>query len=62
MMKKIFAYFISKLKGLGAEIVFANKNQIIFYTGKDTFQTAENYSAFILQSVISYPMFKFLNL
>lgn len=36
MMKKMFSYFIARLKALGAEIVFANKNKIIFYTGKDT--------------------------
>jgi hypothetical protein len=32
LMKKMFTYFITRLKSLGAEIVFANKNKIIFST------------------------------
>jgi hypothetical protein len=32
IMKKIFSYLIAKLKSLGATIVFANKNKIIFCT------------------------------
>jgi Domain of unknown function (DUF1744). len=31
-------------------------------TGKYDFQEAENYSTFILKTVISYPLFSYLNL
>jgi len=44
LMKKIFSYLIGKLKSLGANIVFANKNKIIFCTNKETLNTAESYS------------------
>ena len=35
LMKKMFSYLMGKLKNLGANIIFANRNKIIFCTNKD---------------------------
>ena len=47
---------------LGAQIIFANTNKLIISTGKNNFAEAENYSNFILKTIVSYPLFSYLNL
>lgn len=61
-MKKVFSYLLNKLKSLGATIIFANTNKLIISTGKDNFAAAENYTNFILTTIVSYPLFTYLNL
>ncbi len=62
LMKKFFGFLLQKLKSLGAKIIFANLSKIIISTQKYNFAEAENYSTFILKTVISYPLFSYLNL
>ncbi|KAL4468704.1 hypothetical protein ABPG74_005207 [Tetrahymena malaccensis] len=62
LMKKIFQYFISKLKGLGAKIVHSTMNKIILDTGKNTLNEAKSYTQYILQTVLGQPLFKVLTL
>jgi DNA polymerase epsilon subunit 1 len=62
LMKMVFGYLLNKLKSLGASIIFANTNKLIISTGKDNFAAAENYTNFILTTVVSYPLFTYLNL
>lgn len=61
-MKKIYGYLLQKLKTLGAKIISANLQKITISTGKQTLHEAQNYSNFILKTVISYPLFSNLNL
>jgi len=62
LMKKVFGYLLNRLKSLGAQIVFANTNKIIISTGKMNFAEAENYANFVLKTIVSYPLFSYLNL
>lgn len=62
LMKKVFGYLLNKLKSLGATIIFANTNKLIISTGKDNYAAAENYTNFILTTIVSYPLFTYLNL
>lgn len=52
-MKKIFQYFISKLQGMGAKIVHATMNKIILDTGKNSLKEAQNYTQYILSTVLA---------
>lgn len=75
LMKKVYGYLLQRLKSLGnevsltfnlwfsgAKIVYASPSKIIISTGKYVLHEAENYSQFILRTVISYPIFSDLNL
>lgn len=62
LMKKFYGFLLQKLKALGAQIVSATPSKMIISTGKFNLIEAENYSNFILKTVISYPLFSYLNL
>ena len=62
LMKKVFGYLLNRLKSLGAQIVFANTNKIIISTGKINYAEAENYANFVLKTIVSYPLFSYINL
>ncbi len=42
--------------------MFASTNKLIISTGKNNYAEAENYSNFILKTIVSYPLFSYLNL
>jgi len=62
LMKRFYRYLLQKLKSLGARIVYASQSKIIIGTGKYSFVEAENYSTFVLRTLVSYPLFQQLNL
>lgn len=62
LMKRFYKYLLHKLKALGARIVYASQSKIIIGTGKYSFVEAENYSTFVLRTLVSYPLFQQLNL
>ena len=62
LMKRFFGYLLQRLKSLGAKIIYANLTKIIISTDKINYDEAEAYIHFILKTVISYPLFSYLNL
>lgn len=62
LMKKIFQYFLTKLRGLGAKIVHATLSKIILDTGKNSLKEAQSYTQYILSTVLAQPLFKVLTL
>lgn len=60
--KKVFHYFIQKLKSLGATIVYASLSRLIISTQKQTLESAQSYVKYILETMIAQPLFKYLSL
>ena len=59
-MQKFLGYLVAKLKELGATIVYASTSKLIICTKKYSKKSAQNYTEFILKTLVSYPLFQYL--
>eukprot|EP00742_Colponemidia_sp_Colp-10_P004977 GILJ01005318.1.p1 GENE.GILJ01005318.1~~GILJ01005318.1.p1 ORF type:complete len:1434 (+),score=252.77 GILJ01005318.1:629-4303(+) len=60
MMTKVFMHLVAEFRKLGAQVVYAGFNKIILCTSKHTLEDATAYTEYILQTVKSRPLFKWL--
>ena len=47
---------------LGAQVIFVSGNKIIINTGKFTLNEANNFTRYLLETILSFPIFKYLTL
>ena len=53
---------MKKMSNLGAYVVFVSGNKIIISTNKYTLNEANNFTKYLLETILSFPIFKYLTL
>ena len=62
LMRKTFSQLLAELRRLGSDVVFANFNRIILATSKPTPGAAYAYANYVVSSVTSRELFKFVQI
>lgn len=62
LMKKNFFQLLYRLKELGCNVIFANFHKVIINTERTTVDAAENFIAFVLETIKQKPLFAFIQL
>ena len=62
LMRKTFSQLLAELKRLGSEVVYANFNRIMLATTKPSPGAAYAYANYVVSSLMSRELFKFLHL
>lgn len=62
LMRKTFSQLLAELRRLGSEVIYANFNRIILATSKPSPAAAYAYANYVVSSVTSRELFKFVRL
>ena len=62
LMKKNFFQLLYRLKELGCNVIFANFHRMIINTERATLDEAENFIAFVIETIKQKPLFAFIQL
>lgn len=62
LSKKAFIQLIREFRKTGSKVVFANQNKILLLTTKSGVESAAAYADYIVKSVKSKPLFRFLDI
>ena len=58
----MISQLMKKMSNLGAYVVFVSGNKIIISTNKYTLNEANNFTKYLLETILSFPIFKYLTL
>jgi DNA polymerase epsilon subunit 1 len=59
-MTKLFKRLVSALKKLGTKIIYADFSRIIIHTDKEDLSSAQDYIAFLLQTIGGRDIFRYI--
>lgn len=62
LFQKLYVFLLNRLMQMGAHIIHSDKNRVILCTMKPTLEGATVYGDFVLNTLLSHPLFVYLNL
>lgn len=60
LIKKVLLQILNEFRHLGANIIYASTDKIIFSTNKFTLDSAKSYLQYILDTILSQELFRYL--